>query len=70
VQLRVAAATPTVHFSDLTTWVDDFFIHGMIDSATFRTEMVQAFERAGHARTPNELLQQVLRWVMSLIVGE
>jgi DNA polymerase III delta prime subunit len=66
---RVAATSPLVSSSDIATWIDDFMVVNLIRSDKFRAEVVGAFERAGHARSPNEVLQQVLRWGMDLIEG-
>lgn len=69
-RLRVAAATPTVSSSDIPTWIDDFMVSNLIRSDSFRAEVVGALERAGHAKSPNEVLQQVLKWGMDLIEGK
>jgi hypothetical protein len=69
-KLRVAAATPTVSSSDIPTWIDDFMVSNMVQSDSFRAEVIGALERAGHAQSPNEVLQQVLKWGMDLIEGK
>jgi hypothetical protein len=69
-KLRVTAATPTVSSLDIPTWIDDFMVSNMIRSDSFRAEVIGAFQRAGHARSPDEVLQQVLKWGMDLIEGK
>lgn len=64
---RVSHATPTLRSSDLLTFVDEYMSHAMLHSDSFRAKIVGAFRNAGTARSPSELLQQVLNWVMDLL---
>ena len=66
---RVSHTTPTLRSSDLLTFVDEFMNHAMLHSDSFRSKIVAVFRRTGTARSPSELLQQVLNWVMDLIAG-
>jgi len=66
---RVSHATPTLRSSDLFTFVDEFMNHAMLHSDSFRSKIVEVFRDAGTARSPSELLQQILNWVMDLLAG-
>jgi len=67
---QVASMTLGAKSNDIFVWVDQYVIHALLNSDHFRTEVVSAFRRAGHARSLPELLQQILKWVINLSTGE
>ena len=66
---RVAVIAPTIRAEDIPTWIDDFFVHWMLNSKWFRDEVCGAFRRAATARSNAEFLHQTLVWVIELIAG-
>jgi len=62
--------TPTLKANDIFGWIDDYMNYAMIHSKKFRSEVIDAFRRAGSARSLAEVLQQILKWVINLSTGE
>jgi hypothetical protein len=66
----VAGSAPTLTSNDIFGWIDDYMNYITIHSDGFREEIVGAFRRAGHAGGVTEVLQQVLKWVINMSMGE
>jgi hypothetical protein len=64
---RAAATAPTVKAADFPTWMDEFFNQLLVDSDSFRREVVVAFRESAGMNSAAELLRWVLLWVMHLI---
>jgi hypothetical protein len=66
---RVAVTPPTLSQRDFPTWIDAFFNRLLVTNDAFRAEVVSVFRRTAAARSPGELLNLVVDWVVHLLEG-